>query len=262
MRKALFTLLAVLTLCCGCAAQEESAPQFISTACNHTFLKNGEVTGTDDYYYTYNDQGLVTDSERYEDGILTEQSHWEYDEFRNCVRITSKRSDAVEITEYRNTLDEGDRILRQEVWTNDVLTSIREITYNRQGKETTHHATFWHNDGQLDGSRTDTTSYNWKGEPTRQVVLWDRGDQYIAEYQDGLVIRQTSYEAETNAVTDYWEYAYDQKDRCIRESRYDGNGTLELYHEYVYDDVAQTKTRICYYTDGTVDNYSDVYTYD
>lgn len=262
MRKMTCLLLAALVLTLpGCGEKAEES-KFISTACRQEFLKDGIVTGTDDYFYTHNDQGLVTDGERYEDGILTEQTHWEYDEWKNPVRITTTGTEVQQISEYKNTLDKERHILRQEGWTDGVLTSVREITYNRHGGETTHHVTAWHQNGELDGSSDYTMTYNWKGELTRQVHLRDRGDEYVWEYQNGLCVRETSYEAQTHAVTYYWEYTYDEKDRCIREAKYAGDGTLELYHEYVYDDEARTKTRTCYLADGTVDNYSDVHTFD
>jgi len=262
MRKTVGILLAVILLAlCGCHAKTE-APQFVNTACRQTFLKKGEVTGTDDFLYTRNDQGLVTDGERWSDGILTEQTHWEYDVWGNPVRITTVGTEVQQISKYNNTLDEEGRILRQEEWTDGVLTSVREITYNRHGKEATHHVTSWHKNGDLDGSSDYTMFYNRKGELTRQVHLLENGNEYVWEYQNGLCVRETSYEAQTHAVTYYWEYTYDEKDRCTREARYTGDGTLELYHEYVYDDAARTKVRTCYFADGTADNYSDKYTYD
>lgn len=262
MRKMTCLLLAALVLMLPGCGEKAEEPQFVSTAVHQEFLNNEEVTGTDDYFYTRNGLGLVTDGERYEDGILTEQTHWEYDDWGNLLRVTTKGTDTLEITEYKNTLDKEGHILHQECWTNDVLTSVREITYNRHGKEATHHLTAWHQNGELDGSGDYTMTYNWKGELTRQVHLRDSGAEYVWEYQNGLSVRETSYEAQTHAVTYYWEYTYDEKDRCTREAKYAGDGTLELYHEYVYDDEARTKTRTCYLSDGTVDNYSDVYTYD
>ena len=262
MRKGMYMLMAALVLILpGCSTQTKE-PQFVSTSVHQEFLENGVVTGTDDYYYTRNDQGLVTDGERWEDGLLTEQTHWDYDDWGNPVRITTKGTMVNQISEYKNALDEEGRILRREGWTNGALTSVREITYNRHGKEATHHVTAWHEDGQLDGSGDYTMTYNWKGQLTRQVHLLASGAEYVWEYQDGLCVRETSYEAESHAITYYWEYTYDEKDRCIRETRYAGDGTLELYHEYVYDEEARTKTRTCYYADGTADNYSDVYSYD
>lgn len=262
MRKLFFILLAVLMLCSGCAAGEEAAPQFIRTYCHQEHLTDGVLTGTNDFFYQFNSQGLVTCLETYRDDTLFSRSAWEYDEYGNITRHTEEQDGIAKVYDYKNDLDEAGRILRQEVWLGDVRTRLREITYNRQGEEATHHVTAWHENGELDGSSDYIMTYNWKGQLTKQVHLRDSGDQNVQEYKNGLCIRSTSYAAETGAVTDYWEYDYDQKDRCIREARYDGNGALELYHEHVYDDAEGTKTSTCYYADGTVDSYSRIYTYD
>lgn len=236
---------------------------FICTATKQTFFTNGKCTGTDAYYYTYNDQMLVTDGERWSDGILAEKSHWEYDEFQNPIRITHERDEAVEVNEYKNILDGEGRILRQEIWVDDKLSMLREIAYNNQGKETTHLITSWYDWQEEPDSQNYSMTYDWKGNLSRKVLNWgDNRGIVVWEYKDGLCVRNTTYEADTITITQYWEYDYDQKERCIRESRYTGNGTLELYHEYLYNDEARTMTRTCYLSDGTVDNHSDVYQYD
>ena len=134
MRKGMYMLMAALVLILPGCSTKTKEPQFISTYVHQEFLENGVVTGTDDYYYTRNEQGLVTDGERWEDGLLTEQTHWDYDDWDNPVRITTKGTIVNQISEYKNTLDENGRILHREGWTNGVLTSVREITYNRHGK--------------------------------------------------------------------------------------------------------------------------------
>ncbi len=258
----LFCAFLSLLLFSGCSVKEEE-PQFVCTATHQEFLDNGVVTGTNDYYASLNEQGLVAGVEDYTDGVLTFRSTYEYDAFGNVTRVTEERDGITEIAEYKNTLDKKGRILRQEIWKEDVLTSVREITYDRNGNETSHHAMHWHDDGQLDGSRSYTMRYDWKGNLTRQELHWDFNDEYIIwEYKDGLCIRQTSYQEETDQVTEYWEYTYDEEDRCTREARYTGDGSLELYNEYVYDEEARTKTRTCHRADGTVDKHSDLFTYD
>lgn len=262
MRKTLLSALTVLLLLTGCAAKVDTESQFIRTSTKQTFLKNGEVTGTDEYYYTHNDQGLVTDSERYEDGILTEQSHWEYDEFGNVIRVTNEETEGLQITEYKNTLDDKGQIIQQETWHNGVLSTTREITYNSQGKETHHFMTIWDEGDEPIGHNYRAT-YDWKGDPKEEVMTWSDGrGLHVSEYEDGLVVRQTSYEAENDSVTDYWEYTYDDQNRCIREAHYEGDGTMIRYYESVYDDAARTKTKTGYLADGTADYYFDVYTYD
>ena len=261
MRKMLFLLLAALMLS-GCGANDEK-PQFIHTSVCHEFLKDGTVTGTDDYFYTRNDQGLVICEERYQDGILFSRTEWEYDAHGNVIRVTEKQDSNVTTTEYRNTLDEKGQILRQETWKDGTRILLREITYDHRGNEVSHRITEWYDPREEAAEDHYTMTYNKKGELIRQELhrLFS-GERCVSEYKNGLCIRQTSYASESNAVTDQWEYSYDKQGRRTREARYGETGDLKLYHEYVYDDTAHTMTRTCYYGDGTVDNYSDVSTYD
>jgi len=262
MRKIMLLMVVLLFILTGCSQKEESVPTFVMTEYNQEFMKDGVVTGTDCYTYSYNEDGLAIYRERYQDGSLFSCTSWEYDDYGNPVRITMKENGTVQISEYKNILDEDGRILQQELWVDDVRTTFRKFTYNRQGDEITHNAIFWHTNGELDGERSSTKEYNWKGELIKEVLISDNGDQCISDYQDGLCIRQTTYEAETLAVTETWEYTYDQKDRCIRQVYCRKDGDLEWHDEYLYDDIAKTMTHTSYNRDGTAKNYFDLFTYD
>lgn len=262
MRKMAFAWLAALLVLSGCGKKTEE-PQFVNTAMHQEFLEDGVVTGTYDYYSPVDDRGLITGVEEYTDGVLQFRSSFEYDEFGNITRVTEERDGITETAEYKNTLDKKGRVLRQEIWIDDIMTSFEEHTYDRKGNETSHHASHWNEVEEEFDWRTYTMTYDWKGNLAKKELHWDFNDEYIIwEYEDGQCIRQTSYQEETDLVTEYWEYAYDEKDRCIRESRHGKDGEPELYNEYIYNDDAGTKTRTCYYADGTVDDHSDIFTYD
>ena len=124
----------------------------------------------------------------------------------------------------------------------------------------------------------------------REELRWSFNEKYtVWEYENDLCIRMSKYhssndrlseqteytydrygncilEVSINPVTgktaETTEYLYDQQQRCTRENDYDKKGNLKQYQEYVYDDTARTKTRTRHYADGTVDEFSDVYTYD
>lgn len=263
MRKKMLMMVVLLLIFTGCSPKEESVPIFIMTENNQEFLKDGVVTGTDCYTYTYNEDGLAIYGERHQDGSLFSTTSWEYDEFGNPVRITTKENDTVQISEYKNILDEDGRLLQQEVWVDDVRTSLREITYNQQGDEITHNATFWHADGEIDGWRKYTKTYNWKGELTQQTLHWDFNEEYIIwDYEDELCVRQTSYESETDKIVEYWVYTYDEKGNELRKSRYDGEDNLLYYTEYTWDDTGRVQTEMSYNADGSPRNHFDVFTYD
>lgn len=263
MRKIMLLMVVLLILLTGCSPKEESVPTFIMTENNQEFLKDGVVTGTDCYTYTYNEDGLAIYGERHQDGSLFSTTSWEYDEFGNPVKITTEGNDGVEISEYKNTLDEGGRILRQEMYQNGTLTSVDVYTYDEKGNELTHEYNFFSEIEEMSDWRKYTKTYNRKGELTQQTLNWNFNEEYIIwDYEDGLNVRQTSYESETDKIVEYWVYTYDEKGNELRKSRYDGADNLSYYTEYTWDDTGRVQTEMSYNGDGTPRNHFDVFTYD
>ena len=257
-------MVTLLLFLSGCTAKEETGPKFIQTACNQEFLTDGVVTGTDVDLYTYNDEGQAIYSERHQNGSLVSQTSWEYDAYGNPVRITTEENGTVvQVTEYKNSLDEAGRILRQEMYLNDTLTSVDVYTYDEKGNERTHEYNWYSEDEAISDWRKYTKTYNRKGELTQQTLHWNFNEEYIIwDYEDGLNVRQTSYESETDKVVEYWAYTYDEKGNELRKSRYDGADNLSYYTEYTWDDTGLVKTEMNYNADGTPRNHFDVFTYD
>ena len=261
MRKSMLLLAVLLILLTGCSQKEESAPTFIMIENNQEFLEDGVVIGTDNYTYTHNKDGLAVYSERYQDGSLVTTTSWEYDEFGNPVKITTEGNDTVEISEYKNTLDKEGHILRQEMYQNGTLTSVDVYTYDEKGNELTHEYNFFTEIEEMSDWRKYTKTYNRKGELTQQTLHWNFNEEYIIwDYEDGLNVRQTSYESETDKVVEYWAYTYDEKGNELRKSRYDGADNLSYYTEYTWDDTGLVKTEMSYNADGTPRNHFDVFT--
>ena len=261
MRK-LVLLLVLLSILAGCSAAEEAGPEFVMTACNQEFLENGIVTGTDNDTYTYNQEGLVIYSERHQNGSLVSTKSWEYDEFGNPVTVTTAENGIVQISEYKNTLDEAGRILRQEMYQDGTLLSVDEFTYDRKGNALTHEYNLLENE-EISHWRKYTMTYNRKGELTQQTLHWNFNGEYIIwDYEDGLRVRETSCESETDKVVECWIFTYDEKGKPIRDSRYDGADKLTFYAEYTWEDAGLVQTKKNYDADGTPEDYFDVYTYD
>lgn len=287
MRKMAFILL--LLVLTGCAPKKEE-PQFVNTATHQEFLENGIIAGTSDYYAPVDDRGLVTGVEEYTNGVLTFRSSFSYDPFGNIIRVTEERDGTTKTSEYKNTLDEKGRILRQEVWTEGTMVSFEEHSYDHKGKETRHHSSLWNEIEQSTDWRTYTMEYDRKGNLVRKELHWNFNDEYILwEYENGQCIRQTSFQEETglvtekqentydkngnqtgtthhnpvtDKVTERWEYTYDEQGRCILETRYGKTGEPESYREYVYDDEKRTMTSTPYHTKGMLHQSQDVYHYD
>ena len=263
MKKIMLLTAVLLILLTGCSQKEESVPTFIMIECNQEFLKDGVVTGTDCYTYTYNEAGLAIYGERHQDGSLVDTTFWEYDEFGNPVKITTEVNDTAEISEYKNTLDQDGRILRQEMYHNGMLTSVDVYTYDDKGNELTHEYNFFAEIEEMSDWRKYTKTYNRKGELTQQALHWNFNDEYIIwDYKDGLCVRQTSYESETDKIVEYWLNTYDEKGNEIKQSRYDEADNLQFYTEYTWDETGRIQTKMNYGADGTPRNHFDVFTYD
>ena len=81
MRKIMLLMVVLLFILTGCSQKEESVPTFVMTEYNQEFMKDGVVTGTDCYTYSYNEDGLAIYRERYQDGSLFSCTSWEYDDY-------------------------------------------------------------------------------------------------------------------------------------------------------------------------------------
>lgn len=252
-----------LFIICHCTANEEMGPKFIVTACNQEFLEDGVVVRHDNETYTYNDEGLVVYSVSYQDGSLYSQKTWEYDEFGNPVKVITEGNDMVEIAEYKNTLDKEGRILRQEIYRNGELLSVDEFTYDRKGNELTHEYTLFSENEEASDWRRYTKTYDWKGKLIQQTLHWNFNAEYIIwDYIDELCVRQTFYETSADKILEYWEKTYDRKGKLIRESRYDEAGNLNFYSECFWDETGRVQAKTNHDADGTLQNHSDIFTYD
>ena len=263
MKKMLLLMAGLLLFLTGCTGQEEALPVFITTAVHQEFLTDGVVTGTDDDFHTYNEDGLAIYSERHQDGTLFSKRSLEYDAQGNPVRITTEENGVVQVTEYKNSLDEAGRILRQEMYMDGKLCSADEYTYDKKGNELTHEYNWFSEQEEMSDWRKYTKTYNRKGELTRQTLHWNFNEEYIVwDYEDELCLRQTSYDSETDKITEYWIYTYDEKGNLLRQARYDAEDNLTYYNEFTWDDTGLVKTEMSYHADGTPRNHFDVFTYD
>lgn len=261
MRKILLLIVVLLLSLCGCATGEEKLPTFLITACNNEFLEDGVVVGTDSDVYTYNEDGLVIYSERYLDGALFSRTSYEYDEFGNPIKVITEGENTGELLEYKRTIDEGNRILREEVYKNGKLQSIVEVTYDQEGNELTREYTsYWLEETQW---RKRTKTYDTKGNLICQIQHWNFNQEYyIWDYEDGLCVQRTSYETGTDRVLECWKKTYDRKGNLIRESQYDAAGNLKFYSEYSWDKTGRVQTKTNHNADGSLQKYSDVFTFD
>lgn len=290
MRKLLLWLFALMVVLSGCTKQDDPEPEFVGTGVHQEFLDNGVITGTNDYYYTFDEHGYTAVIEEYVDGLLSYRSFLKYDEFGNTTQVTMEKDGIVTTYDYQNTLDEDGRILRQEILNGDKLVSLEEHTYDKQNNEIHRRNTTWYDESSEPQWEDYTMTYDRKGIITRKERHRSYDKEYtVWEYEKGLSVFQFSYLTETNQLTEKigytydskgnktsaitynpvtdkitknWEFTYDAENRCIREYRYGKSGQLELYHEFTYDDTVRTKTKNTYNADGIMDTDYDIHTFD
>ena len=90
MKKTILLFTSLLFILCGCATAKEPEQKFVAIAYKTEYFTDGIVTGSDNYFYTHNDAGLVTYSEHYQDDLLLSQESYEYDEFGNLVKVIAE----------------------------------------------------------------------------------------------------------------------------------------------------------------------------
>lgn len=256
-------LLLLFLFCTACAAEPEETPNSYREV-SHTseYLTDGVITGTDHYEYSYNDLGQLVLSIGYENGTETSRATLEYDEHGNMIRKVTVSEEGTSVLENKFTLDDHSRILRQESYTDGILTRIDEFTYDRQGNEISHSYT-GKSAGHEDDVRHYTKTYDRKGNLTGQTLRWNfNNEYYIWEYENGLETKKTTYHADTDEVLEYWAKTYDESGFLTRESRHSADGTQGLRHEYIRDESGLVATRITYDAEGNPSNQTDIFTYD
>lgn len=247
----------------ACAAEAAESPNtFREISYTSEYLTDGIITSTDHYEYSYNNLGQLILSIGYENGTETSRAALEYDEHGNMVRKVTVSKEGTSVLENRFTLDDQDRICRQESYTDGILTSIDEFTYDRQGNEISHSYT-GKSVGHEDDIRHYNKTYDNEGNLTRQTMRWNfNNEYYIWEYSDGLETKKTTYNANTDEVVEYWENTYDENGFLIKESRHSANGTPGLCHEYTRDETGLVVTRRTYDANGNPNSHTDIFTYD
>ena len=262
MKKTILLFTSLLFILCGCETAKEPEQKFVAIAYKTEYFTDGIVTGSDNYFYTHNDAGLVTYSEHYQDDLLLSQESYEYDEFGNLVKVIAESNDTVETTEYKYTMDEEGHILRREENRDGELCFVAEFTYDKKGNELTQEQTsFSKNEDPY--WRKYTKEYNRKGELIKETLHWNFNVEYIVwDYEDERCIRQTAYNKGNDQIEEYYVNTYDEKGNLIRESQYDAADNLESYTEYTWDETGRVQTKKYYSADGTFQNDYNVYTYD
>lgn len=263
MKRIAFLLTAILLFfLSGCGKEpEDAAVQYHTTSYTSEYLIDGVVASTSFYQNFYNDAGIHTHTVHYEDGIEIDTSHYEYEEYGNPVKIVTVSEDGEKTTDFVYTLDDQQRILRKEEYTNGLLFLIEEISYDKSGNKLSHTLSTGYGEADKRVSVTEYT-YNWRGDLVQtKTTDRDTGCYGITDYEDGKQIQYTSYDA-SGKRTDYETRFYDSDGFFCKWIRYNSDDTIHHSCDRIWDETGMILTELHYNPDGTLTNHKDVFTYD
>ena len=238
--KKLISLFLALLLLTGCAETFDGPtvekPMLTEYTVDHyyAFFDFEEVHYTERTVYAYDIYGNRVREMEYRDDELQEVTNLKYDDRGNCIRrSTWDHSGWIPLPDGRTerTYDEQGRVLSY-------------VSYNGWGRM---ESRSWYSYDDEQGVRTyrnekeellQTTWYDENGNGLREVS----GEyETIYEYDDrGNRLGWTAYK--NGVETERYEAVYDEKDRQVLGTRYDGSGALTHRTEYIYDDERNTMT--------------------
>lgn len=264
MTKRMAFFLAGIILLSGCGKEmgKEKQAYRIATYTNE-YLTDGVVTEEHRAVYTYDDQNQLVQVVGYENGMETSRSFLEYDEYGSVTGTVNESAEETLISEINYVRDGRGNILRSESYTNGVLGSVYEYTYDKRGNELSW--TEIPSDAQADETekfRQTVKKYDRWGNLTEETYKWPYHNIHVLfSYSDGRKVKQTEYDTE-GEIAEYWVFSYDDKGRITGESLYSGEGILKFYAEYTFDETGLVCTKSNYDADGIPENYEDIFTYD
>ena len=226
MKKKLLLLLAVLMLLPGCGKAEPENPYRLKTTTIEYYYRDRENTVWE-FEETYDENGLLVESQEIEDGVPDTKTVYEYDAYGNPIRTTQIHPDGTrDVAEDKLTLDEQHRVLYSESTWNGEPSATTEYGYSKDGQITKLYINRIGGLGTEDWKSFVDRTYDRKGRLVRQDIRW---------------------EPDNNGKS-YTLYTYD-KDRLLRTETYQGE-KLDSYTDYTYDETGRIRTSIAYDADG------------
>lgn len=273
--KKLFALLlcAVLILClCACSSKpEEQANPYRPVSYRNEYFENGVLTSQDLTEYRYDEQGFQIEAVYYEDGMQKRTNLYENDAYGNVLKVTSITDTSANLYENKLTLDDQNRVLRQEEYVDGVLSSTMEYSYDNQGNIASEIYTIME-DGTVTHVRHREMTYDRKGNLLREICTLNDGSYIQYDHKDGRRVKSTRFEP-NGEISQYWEYTYNDAGHPIKEASYtcETNGDtrtsrLSTYNLYTYDDTGLVVTKTAHtveerpflpYTVTTYDEYGN-----
>jgi len=233
MRKIVCVLLAALFLLSGCGKQAEPENPYRLKKTTIEYYYQDRETSTWEFEETYDENGWLTESQEFEDGVPDTKILYEHDEYGNIFRTTQIHADGTRnVGEDKLRLDEKHRVVYSESTWNGEPMATTETAYNKDGQITKLYINRIDvRDGEDWKSFVDRT-YDRKGRLVREDTRWEPG----------------------NNSSSYTLYTY-EKDRLIRTETYQEE-KLDSYTDCTYDETGLIRTAISYDAEGIEESKS------
>lgn len=269
--KKLFTLLlcAVLTLSlCACSSEpEEQENPYRPVSYRNEYFQDSILTSQDLTEYRYDEQGFQIEAVYYEDDVRKRTNLYENDAYGNVLKVTSITDTSTILYENKLTLNNQNRVLRQEEYVDGVLSSTMEYSYDNQGNIASEIYTIME-DGMVTHIRHREMSYDRKGNLLREICTLNDGIYIQYDFKDGQKVKSTHFEPD-GEISQYWEYTYNDAGQLLKEASYtcETNGDsrtsrLSTYNLYTYDDTGLAVTNTNHSVDERPFQTHTVTTYD
>lgn len=251
MKKPLALLLsAILSLSLwGCSSEvEEQKNPYRPVSYKSEIFQDGVLTSYDLTEYHYDEHGFLSESLYYEGDVLKQTNIYQNDDFGNILTVTSISDDNTVLCENKLTLDDQNRVLRQEDYKDGVLSYTMEYTYDKDGNVTSEIYTVM-KDGVEDHVRHKEMTYNRKGELIRTILRQRDSSYFRYDYENDRQVKVSLYDS-SDELLSYEESTYNENGQLMKEASYTCQRTedtrtnvLDSYSLYTYDETGLIVTK-------------------
>ena len=225
--KRLFLLMCILLICMnGCFENKDEPenPFRIKTATAELYDQDTIVI-----QYHYDEQGFILQEDQITNGECDCTTYYEYDAWGNTVCETTVYADGSERkVEHFYILDEENRIIYKENYSDTELTDLLEITYDKKGNQIEQISTIVRQG--KDQIINSQMSYDRQGNLIKREIRWSndpsKGGTTLYSYENNRLAREES-QAPAGWIKSYIEYSYDNSGLIQTAMEYNGYGSLQ-----------------------------------